>query len=519
MKYLVRILFWGSIAAVIYFAALCIWYLTMPTFYDHIEPHVAVVSYLFLKGNNVYHDLLSPERYSMLYGPMLYIINSLSYLILGASFFAAKIGGVIASFACIILLYFTIRKRNPGNKTIPVIYTGYVVLIFMLYKNFSFYNRPDPFLFMLVSLGLFTVVNIKNKLIAPVLAGLALGIAVNLKVHAVLYFIPILVLLFAGQGAISVLLALIISAGTAVSPFLLFNNISFSNYVVLLKLAGLHGFSVVLFVENITFLFLYLLIPVLVLICMFLSDPVLLWRNRVSRTYLLTLAACIAVVIFIAGKLGSGSAHMIPFTILCAYLLTSDPLENEIPALKRGSPASQTIIYFIVWFFILSNIIPTAFRSQYKIVKRLGSIRKHSNKIVKDIRSVLKKHPGMRVEMGAGKVENYGFTFFRPQLVFEQDKYFIDPAALMDMKLSRLKIPPSTLDHLKRGEIDIFIIPVNSPPFALISYYGNYDPRLMELFDKEFIKTFLKNYEPVGRSKYYDLWRHKKHKPVIKLKY
>src|SRR5882762_5337032 len=44
-----------------------------PGYLDHVETNIAAVSANFGHGAPLYHDLASPQRYSLLYGPISYL--------------------------------------------------------------------------------------------------------------------------------------------------------------------------------------------------------------------------------------------------------------------------------------------------------------------------------------------------------------------------------------------------------------------------------------------------------------
>ena len=48
------------------------WYVSVPGFLDHMEPSIAIVV-SSRTGKQIYHSIDSAERYSEMYGPMVYV--------------------------------------------------------------------------------------------------------------------------------------------------------------------------------------------------------------------------------------------------------------------------------------------------------------------------------------------------------------------------------------------------------------------------------------------------------------
>ena len=73
---------------------------------DHVESDVISLSEAWGEQHPLYASLDSAERYSLLYGPDMFILDRASMNIFGASIPAAKLPGAILAGASILLLFY-----------------------------------------------------------------------------------------------------------------------------------------------------------------------------------------------------------------------------------------------------------------------------------------------------------------------------------------------------------------------------------------------------------------------------
>ncbi|MCB1150569.1 hypothetical protein KDK88_03435, partial [bacterium] len=86
------------------FAAFGVWYAEQPGFACEVEPQVATVSALMNDGAPVYHTVDAAERYSILYGPSLYLVTGALLEVFGPSIPVAKSGAAAALILSLPLL-------------------------------------------------------------------------------------------------------------------------------------------------------------------------------------------------------------------------------------------------------------------------------------------------------------------------------------------------------------------------------------------------------------------------------
>src|SRR5271166_4088839 len=70
-----------------------------PGYLEHVEPNIASVSFILLKGAPLYHDLASTQRYAFPYGPMAYLPYTVALGTLGANVLSLKLV-VLLALAC-----------------------------------------------------------------------------------------------------------------------------------------------------------------------------------------------------------------------------------------------------------------------------------------------------------------------------------------------------------------------------------------------------------------------------------
>ncbi len=498
-----------SILILVNFVLLVYLYTFSSALTDHAEAQISAVSWLVQTGEPLYHQLESAERYSLIYGPMLYLIQGAFLNLFGTSIFAAKLSGSLALVLSLVFMFLTLKK--VANYKLTFISLAYVSLAILCFGSVSgnpiFQIRSDSLILMCVSLGLLGVIR-GNRLTALFLCALAVGVSVNLKLSAILYFLPIYILLYLRDGAY-VVASVVVASILSFAPFVL-PQISLQNYVILFQKTTTHGLSIEQVQKN-SLAALYLLIPVgTVALHLSLSDKKEFYKIfKQERAYLYALILSTVGIIIIAAKPGSGPHHLIPFLPFLSYLFTillarTDIIDQNEPLSKIGYLAiSFKCAYVVVFMVALSN---ASVKEVLTLEHFLNPASENAAEIISDLELVMQRYPGQTIEMGYGTNNNYPLTYYRPILVFSGNPYLIDSAALMDMQKAGIDIPPATTEVLGACRTKIWLIPKGDPPFEQPNYY----PPSLPLFSDKFKTTFLNRYELRKQSKYFDLWFCKK---------
>jgi hypothetical protein len=479
-----------ALAGTILFLLSALLYLTFDSYVDHIEPSVAIISWLLMQGQPPYTPIDDPHRYSLVYGPVLYIINGLTLQIFGPSIFVSKLGGVAAGVGS-VLIGFLFFKRIAGTAS-AVLATGLSALVFLAFLQVAYWNRADSFIVLLVSLGLLAS-TLERRVLATALLGLSIGLAMGLKAHAIVYFLPVLGLSFVRLGKVNLLAALATASAIALLPFAL-GPISLENYVLWLRAASGHGLDGLLFLQNVSVAAL-LVVPAIAVI----QPTSERWSGLRGEKlhYLAGLVGALAFVAIIAAKPGAGPHHFVPLVHTCLagmLLLASGADVWRLSA--RGGLVLWVLISWVTLFSV--KAVGVSVQAVPFVVSQISV----SRDLQHELRFISNLHPDSRIEFGYTDDRSYQLTFVRPSLAFEQNAYLVDPPALMDMHLADMKIPDSTTLKLTVCEVEFWVLPSLGNPFSIRTAY----PSGGLLFDPEFRQAFLENYRMIMQVGYFRVW-------------
>ena len=467
---------------------------------DHFEPSAITISWLWGRGGDMYHNTVAAERYAFLYGPIMYMSDWLFLDAFGPSIHAAKLSGVLLSLASVALIFWTVKRVT--SPYLASISTTYCLLVFLLRGDSvtSFNLRAEPHLIFWVSVGLFS-----GSLSIPVLAalgcGLVTGILVNIKIHAGLYALPILALLYQRHGGRTVFVAVLLAVLVAACPFFVFKGISLTNYLTwFLTLATRQGLSRDCF-KAVVIEELFDILPVVASLgCLILVDRRrCLTFLRTNRALFLALNLGLLLLLVPASKEGAGPHHIMPFiptlALVIGITLDQPVAYGELLGWGSRSVRSAGIAFpLMALAYTLPNQL-TSMENERACDARAGTI-------LSEIDAIEKLFPGGRLAVGYGGDGSYTDTNLKATLVLKGNPYLIDSAALMEMNLSRLKIPETTHAAIRKGMIDVWLIPAGDDPFSLHTFYSSKAP----IFEPSFRKGFLDHYSICHRTKHLDVW-------------
>ncbi|AFZ16895.1 hypothetical protein [Allocoleopsis franciscana] len=490
---------------IVNYIVLLVLYATHNNFFDHAEANIATVSWLFQRGKPIYHELESAERYSIPYGPMLYVINGFFLNLLKPSLFSAKIGGILAGGLSLLLLFYALKKIV--GLQIAIFCSGYISLIFIsIYSYFAaatFWNRSDSFLIMFVALGLLTAVRTTSWL-AILGSALSIGISVNLKIHGILYFLPIYILFYFRHGIYSVLFSILGSLILVIIPFIGFPQVSLTNYIIWLNEFGEQGLSLNLLKGNIIWS-LYLLAPLLFLFIYFkfINNNEFNVFLKNNKYFIFSILVSLLGVAILGSKQGAGMNHLLPLIPPWAYLFALTLSQAIAVERKRSFKDINKYSYCLYISLIGALLTVTLIRASVNEIRFIDLSSKYHDEPVQEINEILQSYSGITIGMGYGG--DYDLTYYRPILTYHGNPYFIDAVSMMDSEFLRKGIPTETLKALSSCKIDLWLIPKGGLPFNLYNYFNQ-----RQVFSEEFKSTFLLNYELRHHTKHYNLWFCKK---------
>jgi hypothetical protein len=471
----------SAVAALFYYAALVSWYAVIPQQSDNAEPTISCVAWLFRLGQPVYHTLVSAERYAHIYGPMAFVLPGVALGLFGPTMFVAKAIGVFSALCAIALTWLSVRGTAPSRVAAAA--CGICVLECLAFRNLSFWSRPDPLQLLAVAMGLFAATRLAGGP-AIVIMSLAAGVLWNLKITGPLYSLPIFAMLYARAGtrvaAWSAAGAVIVAA----LPFVVFPNVSWTDYLLWVRLSARNGLRAAAFKDNIQWA-VFLLVPLLARLA-----------TRRPLTREMTFAATALVigvsgVVVAAAKPGAGAYHLAPFLPTVAYLYAAFRFEAE----SRRLPQPLWQVPFIVTLLVVGVIQQQYF---FRIAVRTDVAASYA-----DVRRYLEQHPDRSVAVGYTSDER--MTFARTLAVFASGRYLIDAPAVQEHELSGVELPPATYEAIRSCAVETWLIPRGGRPFDIRNDYPATGHR--NIFPAEFITAFETAYRLDGHTAFYDVWR------------
>lgn len=476
------------------FLATGLWYLNHDGYASDVEAMVSSVSWWVQTGGPLYHAPDADPQYSVLYGPVVYLATGLWLDLLHPSIFAAKLGALLALYASVVLLYLTLRRLVSGALAFGM--TAIALLLYWTGGTSAMLVRPDPYILAAVCLGLHAA-GASRRVPAVVGAALALGLAVNLKVHAVLYLLPVLTLLDERHGSRATQAALVLGGVAVVAPFALHDGISLVNYLSWILIGARHGLEL----DHLPHLFtraLFFAIPVLVLLSAASRPADRPWMRRQLVT---AWAAGNLAVIVLAMKPGAGQVHLLPMIpinlVFAARLWPAEGMRGLLFPERGASWRLGAVSSFMVAAVVAGSV------SGYRSARLASSRMENSTSISADIRGILAEHPGRAIGMGYSGDGNYfHLANLRPLLTFSGNPLLIDAVSLMDSRRAHRQIPEATLAAFDAGVIDLWLVPRGRQPFRLANWYPPHD----DVFSDEIRARFSFHYRLEGHSEYFDLW-------------
>jgi len=467
------------------FAIVAVWYASDSHFFDNAEPSVVAIGWLFHAGQPVYHLVDSAERYSHIYGPFAFIPHGLALATFGAGIVVAKTLSASAGVGSLALEYGALRWR--GDPVRAVIFTGVCALLLLLFRNYSFWTRPDPFELVMVS-GCLWLANVGPGDFSAVATGLLSGVLWNVKFTGPLYSLPILAMLHARTGWRGTLTAVGIALLVAITPFAAFSNVSFANYAEWLRLSARTGLLLSTLRQNLEWAG-FLGLPVL--LSYYAVGPALRPSGSEWRNVLVALMAGLIGIVVAGAKPGAGPYHLIPFIPIIVFVSARQSAGLLSP------PADPVVPVAALAFLFVAGLIALA--QQAELVTTMAERRSLNE--ADDVETFAETHRG-RIEMGYGTTES--LTFVRPILVFRNNSYLIDQPAVREQQLQGLDLPRATTDAIASCRVKYWLIPKGEEPFSGLNGYAAVFRR--PLFPEEFRRAFHATYRHVETTAYYDVW-------------
>jgi hypothetical protein len=454
---------------------------------DHIEPNVVIAAWRYQAGYAIYQSYDEWPVFANAYGPLVYLFHAAVFWLAGASIALSKLANSIAVILTIALFFgYCLKRYQLTSACIGTLF----LMGFILYNSpITIWSRPDPFTMFL------SVAAVAGKEILPsrmgkwaphVIVGICIGLAVNLKVHSFVYFIPLIIYLCGWTNFAQ--MALIIATSFAVFslPFML-PNVSFVNYVQTLfglshgRFSSLVGFFSVL--KSVLFYY----VPLIFLgLLAYLNKEHLEDRDK---AYLISLIACVAISIYPASVPGAGAYHLLPLApLMIDFFLRFGETCKTMPRVKLG-------IMLLLPAIILTLSVPVQ-RRLHRNMERVGNVAVHQ-----ELKDIAAKHQGSTLQMGYGNsFKNYWLTYQKPVLAFAGNPITIDAQVFMENQVGKIDFTDKITAEFRSCRTRHWLIPKGEQPFGLQSYYGGVD-----VFHQA-RTVFMEIHEKTESRTFYDVW-------------
>lgn len=188
----------AAVAGLLAYPSLAAWYAADAHFFDNAEPTIVSVAWIYQMGAPLYHGVDSAERYSQIYGPLVFIAHGAALKIFGPSIEVSKWLGVCAGLASLGFVFGTVRRGCSTARAAAL--TGGCALLLLLFRHYSFWTRPDSLQLLCAAMALYFA-GADRARSSVFLVGIASGALWNLKVTGPLYSLPVFALVHRDSGS------------------------------------------------------------------------------------------------------------------------------------------------------------------------------------------------------------------------------------------------------------------------------------------------------------------------------
>jgi hypothetical protein len=296
----------------------------------------------------------------------------------------------------------------------------------------------------------------------------------------------------------------VIAVIVTILPFILFPQISLSNYLGILQVIGKRGFGFLEFRLSLEWL-VTLFIPV--------GGGLLFYRLTSSerpsepganQTGFLTAILLAAVLILLfASKLGAGPHHFLP--LIPSVLLFAARQTEKGRGFRRHSSMVAVTGYALCFSWLLSCLL-VALGSASSISAAAIRLEAEATASIRDLQQLVAAHPSYTwlggAPLGGVSIE----SSYHLQLVFKGMPPGLHPPAQMDFQLAG--IPETDLTKFekeiaeKSGQPLAWVVPKESLPFAMKTAFD----QSRQLFSEQFQREFAERYAKGGSSRYFDFY-------------
>ena len=465
----------GIAVAIVILGWQCGRYLLVGGYLDHIEGNVVIGGWQYFHGAPLYGAVDGAPQLATYYGPLAYMLEVPIPAVFGASIATSKLTSLLALFATVAIMAWHLRRSSNQDAGV-----GLLVLVTGLwfFSPMSYWVRPDPIETLLVSVG---VIFARGRW-AAIAVGICIGLAVNLKVHAFIYFLPVVVDLWSASGWRGVMKAAVAAGVTFLLPFLA-PGVSLGDYVTALALqigrrVDHHSLRAVV---SLAALF---ALPGLVIA--FALTRGARRATGAERWYFRSVLATLALLLYPSTFPGANAYHLLPAAPVLADAFSR--LRQERVAVRWSA------LTLAVFAMIFSLLKPDPMGA-------LGG----SNGIADEALGIARRGLPGTIQMGYG--DNLG-SYLTSQstkatLALHGYPAVVDAQVIMELRYIGVDgADDRWIPDLARCRFEHWLLPKGEQPFAILNYYYSTEP----LFSSKFRRVFHENYVRTESTDHLDIW-------------
>ncbi|HWB49027.1 MAG TPA: hypothetical protein VG651_07945 [Stellaceae bacterium] len=446
--------------------------LRLDAYLDHIEGNIVIGGWLWWAnwptgGAPIYALQDGYAQFANIYGPLAYLAALPGLWLCGPGIVASKLPAGLALLATIGLTAYRLRRAAPMT-----VVQGMFLLVagFAALSPMSFWTRADPFEALLVAGGLAAAAS-------PIAVGLCIGLAVNCKIHAFLYFLPVLWELWSRRGRRAAPLLIAAALAAFLTPFLL-PGISLHDYLAILaqQVGGrTRGDALLLPVAAYGIAF---ALPVLLPLCRHALP-------REARHYAVATLITLALIAYPATFPGAGPYHFLPLLPVLAE------------ARRRLAPTgvgSEFAVFPLLFFAAVTTPIA------------LGQLaeRQDWHAYAAEALALAREAPPGTVDIGYGdNKRSYEIAqLAKAELSLHGYPRAVDAQILMELRKTGVDGSRRWIPYLTDCRVRRWLLPRGEAPFAVNSYF--YDNGAV--FGPAFRDAFTASYRPVRDRGHFTVW-------------
>jgi hypothetical protein len=471
-----------------------------PAFFDFFESSGASLAYSVFHGGVAYPDTSSAERYCLPYGPILYLVLGSSQWALGPSVFSSKLPCCLAALLAVGLFWRILRRRG-----LPVIaacaLAGWTAACILGFRVTVVWTKSDPLIFLVVMVGIWAAYR-RNSL-GPVVLGACIGLAMGLKITALAYFLPILLIaFFTGWNWRAFFTCGAVFLAVSLLPFVLLpGQFPWQNYLAFFRTVGREGLN---FGPTMNFLRWVAMLTGLIFISdHFIRQSTTVRSRRRGWAYRTALASGIALVAIPACAVGASPHHLMPFVPLAVLSFGNLFDRSESPEWQcSGNPLWRAAVYGV-----FSGCLLVAVQTASQFISARSEFDGPARACEADLRQILKQHPQSTILMGTSRGDELKVPArFRCQLVFAGHPIGLDAAVVSDYQFGGIPDPdlPRLLEEIRRRDCRPFLwlLPRGGAPFTSANSYDGH----LQIYPEKFRKDFSDRFEHRETTAFFDVY-------------